>query len=278
MTSTPASVKITLFGCGRWGSRVARKLAKIPGVRLVVVDEDQERARRLGESLGCAYSGDPFGYLGVTGTQASSVDAGLVVIATPPVVRERLVDAVLGGYGLAPRAIRVEKPLALDTKIATRIAAKCDEHGVALSVGFTLLHDPLYGAAFAYLRAGKRRVLRVEAVRIGAAPEHPVDPMIDAGIHAASVAAYLDAPASIIAEYDANARIRKTYLHLADGVVVVDELDRRVDTPHGTMIVAPGGDALEDELEAWIGGTHRGTPRVAVQAQRIIETTKLVVA
>jgi len=263
--------KVTVLGCGGWGSRVAAKLHARGDVRVVVVDPDEDRVRALSEQLnGCAWSKDPYGYLGVAGTQASSVEGGFVVVATPPAERAGLVRAILDGYGVKPLAIRVEKPLAECEADAVRIAEWCEADGVALSVGFTLLHHPLYAAAFAYMRAIGANPIHVDAVRIGRAARHEASAFVDTGIHAAAVAAYLDVPASIAAAYDDAAVVRSTRIYTDAGKIIVDEVAGSVVTPHGAIIPSDG-DALAMELDAFLHGEHRGVPSVAIQAARIID-------
>ena len=264
-------MKVTLFGCGGWGSRVAAKLATFDDVRLVVVDADHDRVQHVAKELGCGCSSDPYGYLGVTGTADDSVMGGRVVIATPPSERAQLVRAVLGGYGPKPIAIRIVKPLAETADEAAQIVQMCEDAGVALTVGFTLLHHPLYAAAFAYMNATGATPIHVDAVRIGKPARHAANAFVDAGIHAAAVAAYLNVPAGISAAYDPLAALRVTRIYTSGGKVVVDELAGTVTTPHGEIGVHDG-DALATELDAWLTGTHRGTPAVAVEAQRIVDT------
>jgi predicted dehydrogenase len=264
-------MKVTLFGCGGWGSRVAAKLSARPDVRLALVDADEGRVRSLADRLGCAWSIDPYGYLGVTGTADGSLTGGMVVIATPPSERVRLVRAVLEGYGEKPVAIRVEKPLAETAEQAAQIVQMCEDADVALTVGFTLLHHPLYAAAFAYMNAIDSTPIHVDAVRIGRPARHTANAFVDAGIHAASVAAYLGVPAGIAAAYDDDTIVRSTRIYTDAGKIVVDEVAGTVTTPHG-LIGVGGGDALDRDLDAWMRGTHRGTPEVALDAQRIIDT------
>lgn len=263
-------MRVTLFGCGSWGSRVARRLMDTPGVsHLTVIDEDWNRAQALGDDLGCAWSPDPFGYLAVTGTATSSVEPGAIVLATPPSSRLPLVRAAMDGYGLPPSLVRVEKPLAESTSDATAIVETCSAAGAQLTVGFTLLHHPLYEAAFAYaaLLGG---VLEVRGMRVGRPPAHDVGPLTDIGIHTASIAAFLDAPCTrLIAAHIPDADARRTVLVTPGGDVVVDELELRVRTPDGDIRISADHDALGRDLAAWIEGSHRGTPDVALRAQRI---------
>jgi predicted dehydrogenase len=262
-------MKVALFGCGGWGRRVAAKLAARADVTLTVVDHD-DSVRGFGESLGCKASSDPYGFLGVTGTADSSLGGGMVVIATPPSERVALVRAVLGGYGHQPIAIRVEKPLAETEAEAAEIVALCETAGVKLSVGFTLLHHPLYTAAFTYMRAIGAQPIHVDAVRIGKHARHEANAFIDTGIHAAAVAAYLGVPAGISASYDDAVSMRTTRIYTNLGKIIIDEVAGSISTPHGAII--PGsGDALEIELDAWMRGVHHGSPSVAIEAHRIID-------
>jgi predicted dehydrogenase len=263
-------VKTTILGVGGWGSRVAGAVRACSHDRLVVVDECEDAARGVAERLGCEWSKDPFGYLGVSGTASSSRVGGRVVIATPPSERVRLVEAVLGGYGPKPLQIRIEKPLAETVEDAERIAGLCADAGVELTVGFTLLHDTLYQAAFDYLGALGVAVQWIDAVRIGRPARHPADPMVDLGIHAASIAAYLDVPLALRCVYSEACVMRRSTLHAGDARVVVDELAGTVLTPDGILRVVDA-DALTRDVQAWLTGSHRGTPRVALEAQRLVE-------
>jgi predicted dehydrogenase len=214
----------------------------------------------------------------VTGTTNGRDDRGRVVIATPPAERLRLVRAVLGGYGGSPESIRIEKPLAETEADAAEIVEMCADAGVSLTVGFTLLHHPLYEAAFAYLRTVGATPIHVDAVRIGRPARHEASALVDTGIHAAAIAAHIDVPASIAAAYDDTASLRCTRIYTSVGNILVDEVAGTVMTPHGSIEVSDG-DALCAELDAWIDGTHRGTPAVALAAQRIIDAhTECVVA
>jgi predicted dehydrogenase len=196
---------------------------------------------------------------------------GRVVIATPPSERIKLVRAVLSGYGPKPIAIRIEKPLAETADQAAQIVQMCEDAGVELTVGFTLLHHPLFAAVFAYMNAVDSTPIHVDAVRIGKPARHTANAFVDAGIHAAAVAAYLGVPAGIAAAYDDDTVVRCTRIYTNSGKILVDEVAGTVTTPHG-MIGVGSGDALELEINAWVNGTHRGTPEVALDAQRIIDT------
>lgn len=270
-------MRVTLFGCGSWGSRIARRLSTMPDVRLAVIDEDPERAQALGNELGCAWSFDPFGYLAVTGTQTSSVEGGAVVIATPPSTRLALVRAAMGGYGLPPTQVRIEKPLAETHDDALAIADACERAGAQLTVGFTLLHHPLYEAAFEFAKA-LGGVREVSGLRVGRPPRHDAHPSLDLAVHTASIAAYLDAPLGRLAvAHLEHADARRTVLVTPSGDVEVDELALRVRTPDGDIHIAADHDTLGRDLAAWLARTHRGTPEVAMRTQRYIAPCNILV-
>lgn len=264
--------KVTLIGCGGWGATVARKLAARCDVELVLVDDDRGRVAALADELGCAYSSDPPGYLMVTGTQRNSVEGGSVIIATPPSVRGEIVRLVLDGYGVAPKRIRVEKPLAVNPRDARMIAAWCHDRGVRLSVGFTLLHHPLYEAAFSWMESVGACATRVCGTRIGGRARHRAAAVVDLGAHTAGVAAYLGASAEIVAEYDEDAAARVTQIQLDTGdTIYIDELAGTVSLPSGAGVVEVGEyDALAVELAAFLADSHRGRVGVGIGAAHIV--------
>lgn len=264
--------KVTLIGCGGWGATVARKLAARSDVELVLLDDDRAKVQALAAELGCKYSSDPAGYLMVTGTQRDSVTGGSVIIATPPSVRVAVVRMVLDGYGIAPRRLRVEKPLAVEPQDARTITAWCRAAGTRLSVGFTLLHHPLYEAAFAWMQAERASATRVIGTRYGAHARHRAAAVVDLGSHVAGVAAYLGASAEIVAEYDEDAAARVTQIQLDTGdTIYIDELAGTVSLPIGAGPATVGEhDALAVELAAFLADTHRGDARVGVGAAHIV--------
>jgi predicted dehydrogenase len=266
--------KITLIGCGGWGARIARKLAELGATdRLVLVDEVEHRVAPLAGALDCEWSKDPFGYLGVSGTQSSSVEGGVVIVATPPESHLGVVRAVFGGYGIAPTHLRIEKPLASCVEDAEQIRALCELHGTTLTTGFTLLHHPLYEAAFDYMRATGFEPESVSGVRIGKPARHRADALLDIGVHTASIGAYLDVYAECRAGYSDVSEVRRTTLFdpFFDAPIVIDELAGTVTTPDGPLTIRVGVDALERDLAAWMQGTHRGTPDVAIRTQLTVE-------
>lgn len=264
--------KVTLFGCGGWGERIARKLAKRDDVDLVLVDENQQRVTQLANELDCAYSCDPYGYLMVSGTARSTIEGGDVIIATPPGTRLELVRAILNGYGRPPQRLRIEKPLAIEYDDAVQIVGMCEDAGTRLTVGFTLLHHWQYVGAFDYIDAQHRIVKRVTGLRIGNTARHKASPIVDLGSHVAGVAAYLGAPVSIEAHYITGVVSRTTRLHLDnDDCITIDEINGTTQLPDGAVYDFAYVEPLDADLEAWLADAHRGDQHVALEAVRIID-------
>lgn len=258
--STPR--KITLIGCGSWGSRVARKLASMGYAdRLVLLDELESAVAPLAAELDCVYSTDVEGYLSVTGTQADSVTGGHVIIATPPTQRLWIVHSVLNGYGLPPASLRVEKPLAMNSDEAALIIAGCSERGVPLTIGFTLLHHPVYASLIGDVA---RPVEKIYATRVGKRPKHRVDALLDTGIHVAALAAWAGCEARIIARYSDIECVRQMAISYEEGQTMY--LDETTLPEYH-----PRFDPLAMDLSAWLDGEHRGTPEIALAAHRIID-------
>lgn len=264
--------RITLFGCGGWGSRIARTLAAMGlADRLVLVDAVESRAATLAAELDCRWSCDPYGYLVVTGTQANSTTGGHVIVATDPGDRLNLVLSIMGGYGVSPVALRVEKPVAYTLDDAVRVVEATAGAGVRLTTGFTLLHHPLYEAAFDYLRATGSRVDTVMGTRIGKRARHRIDALPDIGIHTASIAAHLNADCHVRCGYSQVAEIRTTSILTDDGWIEIDELAHTVTTPDGELRVDTRQDALTLDLLAWLRDQHRGSVATSLRAHEIID-------
>lgn len=259
--------KVTLIGCGGWGSRIARKLAARGDVELVLVDDDRTRVEELAGELGAGWSCDPFGYLMVSGTQRSSVEQGSVIVATPPSTRREVVNAVLHGYGLAPKRLRIEKPLAIAPHDARQIVKACNAAGVQLSVGFTLLHDALYEQAFRWMRESCIDATRVYGSRIGRRSRHRADALVDLGSHTASIAAYLGASCCISARYSDDECERVTRIELDTGdEIVVEEIAGTLVLPDSEVCRPRKHDALEAELNAWLVDEHRAGASLGLRA------------
>jgi predicted dehydrogenase len=269
-------VIVAVIGCGSWGSRVARRLAEFDDVIVsAVMDADRDRARSVARELPTWDNGGC-----TTEAQVDALDQYLdvmtpdaVVLAVPPAQRGRLVDVICAAK--RPPRLRVEKPLAQTAEEAHAVARRCAATGVPLTIGFTLLHHPLYEVAFDYLAAIQEPVERVVGVRVGRTPAHDVHAQLDLGVHTASIAAHLGIGrrhTDIVAMHAHGAGARTTRIvGMRGAVVTVDELALTVSTPHGVIHVGDTHDALGRDLRAWIDGTHRGSVEVALSAQRIVD-------
>lgn len=264
--------KVTLFGCGGWGSRIAEKLVARGDVDLVVIDEQRAAAETLGDRLGVAWSYDPFGYVMVTGTARSTVERGSVIIATPPTERVKIVRAVLDGYGLPPKRIRVEKPLAIDPADARLVAAWCHAASTRLSVGFTLLHSAFYQYAFSWMQANDVSATLVRGVRVGARARHRAAALVDLGSHVAGIAAYLGAPCSIDTYYSDTDTIRQTTIEVDTGdSILIDEVAGVVTLPSvNNDADVLTYDALDADLAAWLRDEHTASAVIGVRATHTI--------
>lgn len=258
-------MRTILIGCGKWGTTVAAKLQHLGYGRIIAAcDVQSSAARAAAHTLGAGWvlSGPPSSEL-----QRVSPDAA--IIATPP---EHRVESVRGAIAAGVKRIRCEKPLAASMADAEAIVALCQEHDVELTVGFTLLHDPLYDLALRTAQA-MGGVERVGGLRIGPPSRHGADPLLDLAIHTTAVAAYIGADTGrIVCGYDPHgSTARTTLLHLADGGrIVVDETSGHAVTPLGVITAPQQRDPLARELAAWHRGEHRGTPDVALTAQQFV--------
>lgn len=268
-----------LVGAGSWGSRVARRLAEFEDVCLsALFDADSERALDLAKELGPRANGERIPALKDFAQYLDVMTPDAVVLAVPAGHRLPFVEAVCQQQRRRKQRIRIEKPLGLDEAEAMTIAEMCASAGVDLTVGFTLLHHPLYESVFRMIDVLGMKVLDMVALRSGRCPAHDVDPTLDLGIHAAAIGAHLGLGPErthILAMHDSNVGARETRIRLTNGeTIVVDEIALEARTPFGLLHAGDAHDALGRDLRAWIDGTHRGTPSLALDAQRIVAPTR----
>ena len=271
-----------LVGCGNWGARIARRLAELDDVILsAVFDDDAPRARDLAASLSSPVDGERTTALKDFTQYLDVMTPDAIVLAVPAGHRLPYVEAVCNQQRTRKQRIRIEKPLGMDVEEAERIVDMCAAAGVDLTIGFTLLHHPLYAAVFRLIDRHGDRGVALTALRSGRGPAHPIDPMLDLGIHAASIAAHLGIDrlhTGILAMHDENVGARETNICLAGGGTIhVDEIALTARTPYGVLHAGDNHDALGCDLRAWIDGTHRGTPQVALAAQHIATPLRIEV-
>lgn len=130
-SQTPSATRVALVGCGRWGRNIAKVLARL-GALEVIVDPAADAIRPFAEELGAAVSGDLEVAFG------AGIDA--VAIAAPAIDHATLIDRALA----AGKHVFVEKPLALDIEDAERCAADAASRGLTLMVGHLLQYHPAF--------------------------------------------------------------------------------------------------------------------------------------
>ena len=123
--------RTALIGCGRWGRNIARVLARLGALDLIV-DTAADRLRDYGDELGARVSADL--------DLAFGDDIGAVAIAAPAVDHARLAKRAL----LAGKPVFVEKPLALELDDARELAALAEKAGLPLMVGHLLQYHPAF--------------------------------------------------------------------------------------------------------------------------------------
>ena len=138
-------MKVGLVGLGYWGSKILRNLVTMLGPASVVGVDDNplriESARRQCPGLATADSIDVL--LDDPGVEA-------VLLATPVETHAALAERVL----MANRHVFIEKPMALCTTDAERLASLAQDRGLALVVGHTFLFSPRVKMLHDLLHAG----------------------------------------------------------------------------------------------------------------------------
>lgn len=146
-SQTPTPTRVALVGCGRWGRNIAKVLARL-GALEIIVDPAAESVRPFAEELGAAVSDDLDMAFGV------GIDA--VAIAAPAIDHARLIERALA----AGKHVFVEKPLALDIEDAEKVAADAASRGLTLMVGHLLQYHPAFVRLKEMVAAGEIGELR----------------------------------------------------------------------------------------------------------------------
>ncbi|HEY7736389.1 MAG TPA: Gfo/Idh/MocA family oxidoreductase [Candidatus Limnocylindrales bacterium] len=135
-------LSIALVGAGRIGSLHASVLARSAGVaELIVVDDDQQRAREIADTVGAS----------VAGTVESALDrADAAVIAAPTDVHADLIRKSIR-RGLPTFC---EKPLAQDLATTLDVAAEIEGAAVPFQLGFQRRFDAAYAEARRLVETG----------------------------------------------------------------------------------------------------------------------------
>lgn len=145
--TTACSLRVALVGCGRWGRNIARVLARL-GALEVIVDPAVDALRPYAEELGCRITNNLDSIFG------EGIDA--VVIAAPAADHAALVRRALE----ANKPVFVEKPLALEVADAEALARLADDRGLTLMVGHLLQYHPAFLTLKQLVNAGEIGELR----------------------------------------------------------------------------------------------------------------------
>lgn len=130
MTDT-GSLRVALVGCGRWGRNIARVLARL-GVLEVIVDPAAEALKGYADELGVRVVSDL--------DEAFAIRIDAVAIAAPAIDHAVLARRALD----AGKPVFVEKPLALELSDAESLAALARDKGLTLMVGHLLQYHPAF--------------------------------------------------------------------------------------------------------------------------------------
>jgi UDP-N-acetylglucosamine 3-dehydrogenase len=140
------SLRVALLGAGEFGALHASVLAELPGAELAVVcDPDAARGQEVAGALSVPFTADADGVLA-----DPSVDA--VVVASPEVFHVPQAEAALR----AGKHALVEKPVALASDDARRLAAVAQETGKVLMPGHILRFVPAYALVKEQIGVGGR--------------------------------------------------------------------------------------------------------------------------
>lgn len=127
-----APVRVAVLGAGYWGSKLCREYAAIESstheaALSVVVDSSTSALEAVGAGLGIA--GRTFSTEYRRATQAEDIDA--VHVALPSPLHYEAARAALEGG----KHVLLEKPMALSSREAYKLAALAEEQGLVLQVG-----------------------------------------------------------------------------------------------------------------------------------------------
>lgn len=147
MVSFRSPPRIALIGCGRWGRNIARVLAQM-GALEVIIDPAAEALKSYADELGVRVSTDA--------EYALDNDIDAVAIAAPAVDHARLARIALE----AGKPVFVEKPLALEIADAEAVAELAKDRDLTLMVGHLLQYHPAFATLKTMVASGAIGELR----------------------------------------------------------------------------------------------------------------------
>jgi len=184
-------LKVAVAGFGTMGRKHTVNCTQIDGVRVVavaVLDEAEGAAVDSETNLPSYVDAEKM---------LTEVPVDALIVATPPGVRQELVNAALA----ARKAVFVEKPIALDLVTAGGYRDAAKAHGVVNAVGFQLRYSPLAEEARRLISG--RPVTQVRTMTTTSyyinmdvplwflQREHSGGPLLEQSIHMMDMARYL---------------------------------------------------------------------------------------
>lgn len=148
MNSETSARSMALIGCGRWGRNIARSLARLGALKMIV-DPAADGLAAFAQELGVVVVAD-------IETALADPEIVAVAIAVPAVDHARVASLALA----AGKHVFVEKPLALEIADAEALAAQADAAGLTLMVGHLLQYHPAFVRLLELVRAGEIGELR----------------------------------------------------------------------------------------------------------------------
>ena len=145
--NTCSPPRVALIGCGRWGRNIARVLARL-GALDVIVDPAGAALQPYADELGVRLTSE------LDAAFADGIEA--VAIAAPAIDHAHLATRALE----AGKPVFVEKPVALELEDAHAVAALAQERGLTLMVGHLLQYHPAFTTLQAVVAAGEIGELR----------------------------------------------------------------------------------------------------------------------
>lgn len=158
MSFSSSLPRVALIGCGRWGRNIARVLAHL-GALEVIVDPNASALKPYADDLGVRVSVD------IDAAWGADIDA--VAIAAPAIDHALVAQRALE----AGKPVFVEKPLALQLDDAKALAELARQRGLTLMVGHLLQYHPAFTTLKALVRSqaiGKIRHITSNRLNPGA--------------------------------------------------------------------------------------------------------------
>lgn len=147
--------RLGVIGCGTWGANHARTLSTM-GALAAVTDRSADKAQALARTLGCVA-------MDIETMLADPAIDGIVLALTPGAHAPAAMLAAAAG-----KPFLVEKPMALTSIEAQRIAAAAKGAGLVAMTGHVLLFHPAFEAMLDLVRGGALGELRhIQSQRMG---------------------------------------------------------------------------------------------------------------